>query len=77
MSKSQLVKVHIPQQPTIDGVNDFHYLSFEEAVTHPFTAEHQPPLQNGRRTNNKAMGGVARHGREITRSSESKQNKIL
>ena len=43
-------------KPTIDGVNDFHYISFEEAVTHPFTAEHQPSLQNWRQTNNKAMG---------------------
>ena len=39
-------------KPTIDGVNGFHYMSFEEVVTHPFTAEHQPSLQNGRRTNN-------------------------
>ena len=53
-------------------------MSFEEAVTHPFTAEQQPSLQNGRRTNNKAnMGGAARHGREINMSSESEQNKIL
>ena len=66
----------IPMPQDVAG-SDLHYMSFEEAVKHPFSDEHQPSLQNRRRTNNKAMGGVAVHGRESNMSSESEQNKTL
>ena len=49
-----------------DEKSDLHYISFEEAITKPFTDEHQPSLQNRRRNNN-IVGEV--------KSLESNQNK--
>ena len=54
--------------------SDLHYMSFEEAVTKPFTDEHQPSLQNRRRNNN-IVGEVTIGARE-SKSLESNQNKI-
>jgi len=61
----------------VEGVTDMHYMSFEEAMAKPFTAEQQPSLKDGRRTNNKPTGGATRRGRESNMSSESEQNKTL
>jgi hypothetical protein len=53
-----------------DMCNVPHFMSFEEAVTHPFTDEHQPFLQNRRRNINSNVVGDA------MRSSESEINKL-
>jgi len=53
-----------------------HYMSFEEAMTHPFTDEHQPSIQSRRHNNNNntIIGGVALGERE-TSSLELEANK--
>ena len=40
---------------------DLHYMSFEEAVPHPFTDEHRPSIQSRRHNKkyNTVIGGVA------------------
>ena len=57
------------------GGVDPHYVSFEEAVTHPFTDEHQPSsLQNRRRNiNSNVAGDVTRSYRNRTSTSSHKQ----
>ena len=46
----------IPKPSNVEGVTDLHLMSFEEAVAHPFNAEHQLSLQNRRRINDRATG---------------------
>ena len=65
----------ITKPPSTAEISDLHYMSFEEAVMHPFTDEHQPSLQNIRRTNMVFVGDVAIGDRD-TRSSESEANKL-
>jgi hypothetical protein len=42
----------IPKPTSTAEKFDIHYVSFEEAVTQPFTDDHQPTLQSMRRSNN-------------------------
>ena len=68
-------QVQATNTSTVVEKSDLHYMSFEEAVTKPFTDEHQPSLQKKRRNNN-IVGEVAIGARE-SRSLESDQNKII
>jgi hypothetical protein len=66
-------------KPVIDaGIPDLHYMNFEEPVRHPLTDEHQPSLQNRRRTNNNTVvdGGVSLGEREIISRSEEETHKV-
>ncbi len=64
----------IPKPTSTAVKTDIHYMSFEEAIAHPFTDEHKPSLQN-RRRNNDIVGEVTIGARE-SRSIDSDQNKI-
>ncbi len=50
----------IPKTTNVEGMAGMHDMSIEEAVTHTFTAEHKPSLQNRRRLNNTFTGGSRR-----------------
>ena len=63
----------IPKLTSIVGKSDLYCMSFEEAVTHPFTDEHQLSLRNRRRNNN-IVAEVSIGARE-SKSIESDQNK--
>ena len=65
----------IPKTRSTAEKSYVHYMSFEEAVTQPFTDEHQPSLQSKRRNNNN-VGKVSIFGARERRSIESDQNKI-
>ena len=62
-------QVQATNTSTVVEKSDLHYMSFKEAVTKPFTDEHQPSLQKKRRNNN-IVGEVAIGARE-SRSLES------
>ena len=64
----------IPKPPNAE-ISDLHYITFEEAVMHPFGNAHQPSLENRTRTNLEVIGDVAIGDRGI-RSSESGANKL-
>ncbi len=65
----------IPKPTSTVEKSELHYMSFEEAVTKPFTDdENQPSLQNRRRNNN--MVGEVAIGARKSRSIELDQNKI-
>ena len=64
----------IPMPQDVAG-SDLHYMSFEEAVKHPFSDEHQPSLQSRRRDNNVVVGDVVLGSRE-SRSSETEQSQL-
>jgi hypothetical protein len=67
----------IPKLASAARIPDPHYMSFDEAVKHPFTNEHQPSLKNRRRNNNTVVdGGVSLGEREIKTSSEAETNKV-
>jgi hypothetical protein len=36
--------LHVSKSTNFKGMTDLHYIYFEAAVTHPFTAEQQPFL---------------------------------
>jgi hypothetical protein len=57
----------IPQPPPATGLpGDLHYMTLDEAMKMPFTAEHQPSLEvrRARSQNTTAHDGVALAGRE-------------
>jgi hypothetical protein len=67
----------IPKPTSVAGIPDPHYMTFDEAVKHPFTDEHQPSLQNRMRKNNTAVDGDVSLGERETRtSSEAETNKV-
>jgi hypothetical protein len=67
----------IPKPASVAIVSDPHYMTFDEAVKHPFTDVHKPSLQNRRRNNNTVVGGNVSLGeREIRTSSEAETNKV-
>jgi len=58
-------------------IPDLHFMTFEEAVKHPLTDDHQPCLQNRRRNSNAMVdGGVSLGKREIRSSSETESHKV-
>ena len=44
LQKKYAMPLPIPKPVSIEGGFDPHFMSFEEAVTYPFTDEHQPSL---------------------------------
>ena len=67
----------LPLPSSVAGNTDLHYMSFEEAVLHPYSDMHQPSLQNRRRNDNLAIGGVALGDREPRSAPENEQNNKL
>ncbi len=59
----------IPKSSSIEGKDDLHYISLEEAVKQPFTDKHQPSLILRWRINNVANGepGTSLSGNEKAR----------
>jgi hypothetical protein len=67
----------IPKPSSANGILDPHYMTFDEAVKHPFRHEHQPSRLTRRRNNNTAADGdVSLGAREIETSSEAETNKV-
>ena len=68
----------LPKPPSAAGINDLHYMSFEEAVTHPFTDKQQSSLQNRKRSKNLTVAANVAIGDRETRGSnvESEKNML-
>jgi hypothetical protein len=67
----------LPKPPSAARINHLHYMSFEEAVTHPFTDKHQSFLRNRKRSENSTVVADVAIGDRETRGSNGESGKSL
>ena len=72
-----VILLPLPKPQSAAGINDLHYMSFEEVVTHPFPDKHQPSLQNRRQSENLNVVADVPIGDRETRGSNGESEKSM